>query len=138
MDFEKHIVSLLLSDNTQINAGLHIYEEAPEDDEMVLLELNINGETYIYKHENCFFALQEMRTELEKRGIKIQCNGAARNVYPSPMQLSMGVGRAAYKTYFGQQARMKDVVDIFEHEEGLEFVSVNEQAKYHDEWLKSL
>jgi hypothetical protein len=138
MDSAKKEVILVSNDNNRFKADLVIYEEAPEDEEMVLLELNINGEIHKYKSDNCYSALQDMRVHLEEQGIRVLCNGAARNVYPSPMQQSMGVGRMAYKNYLGQQARMKDVVDIFDYDEGLDFVVIDEQAKFHDEWLKSL
>lgn len=54
------------------------------------------------------------------------------------MQLSMGTGRAAYKQNLGQQARMSDVVDIFEYDGRLNFVSIEAQLKFHNEWLKSI
>ena len=53
------------------------------------------------------------------------------------MQFSMGNTRNAYKTYLGQQARMSDWIDIFDYEEGLEFVRIDEQFKFNSEWVKS-
>jgi hypothetical protein len=66
------------------------------------------------------------------------CNGAAKNVYPSPMQISMGTGRFAYKQYIGKQARTEDVVDIFDCDNSLDFVGIEEQYKFHEEWCKSI
>ncbi|TKI62029.1 hypothetical protein FC756_19370 [Lysinibacillus mangiferihumi] len=66
------------------------------------------------------------------------CNGAALNVYPSQMQLSMGPGRLAYKLKFGKPATTEDIVDIFEFEDDLKFVTVEEQFSYYKRWLKSL
>lgn len=87
---------------------------------------------------NFFSALQVLRGELEKKDIQLECNGAAKNVYPSPMQMSMGSGRKAYKLCMGQQAKISDVVDIFDYEEGLDFVYMEDQSKYYAEWLKSV
>ena len=69
---------------------------------------------------------------LENRNIQIICNGSARNVHPFAMQMSMGIGRKVYKLFMGQQARMKDVVDIFECDESFDFSSVEEQERYYD------
>ncbi|UDK99078.1 hypothetical protein EYB33_10260 [Lysinibacillus sphaericus] len=66
------------------------------------------------------------------------CNGAALNIYPSQMQLSMGSGRLAYKLKFGKPAISKDIVDIFECEDDLMFVKIEDQLKYYYRWLKSL
>jgi hypothetical protein len=90
------------------------------------------------KGENFFSALLALRSELEKEKIQIVCNGSAKNVYPSRMQLSMGTGRKAYKLSIGQQAKNSNMVDIFDCDEELEFVDIDEQSKYYSEWLKSI
>jgi hypothetical protein len=66
------------------------------------------------------------------------CNGAAKNVFPSSMQFSMGNTRKAYKLSYGKQAKLEDMVDIFEFEEGLEFVSVDEQLQFYNQWINSV
>lgn len=80
----------------------------------------------------------DLRRELEKNEIQIICNGAAKNVYPSRMQLSMGTGIKAYKMYIGKQAKMSDVVNIFDCDGELEFVKIEEQSNFYNEWLRSL
>lgn len=50
----------------------------------------------------------------------------------------MGVGRLAYKLYLGSQTKMADLIDIFDCDEDLEFVSINEQVNFYEDWLKSL
>jgi hypothetical protein len=54
------------------------------------------------------------------------------------MQLAMGSGRRAYKLTYGQQARLKDVVDIFDYDRELNFVSISKQTDYYEKWLDSL
>ena len=137
MDSEKIQMSLRMKDKSLLQADLVLFEEAPDNADMIQLEINIEGEKISCKSENWFDGLLDMRTYLEKKGIQICCNGAARNVYHSPMQQSMG-GTKAYKTYLGQQAKLANVVDIFEYEAELDFVSVEEQAKFHGDWMKSL
>ena len=140
MEVEKKSVKLLLNREILIFEDLYLYEEAShdEDEDMVLIETIIDGEKIYFKSENFFTALQALRKELEKKNIQIVCNGAAKNVYPSPMQMSMGSGRKAYKLSMGQQAKNSEMVDIFDCEEGLDFVNIEEQLKYYTEWLKSV
>ena len=109
-----------------------------EYEDIVVLELNNGDEKISYKSENFFYALKNLREELESRNIQIICNGTAKNIYPSTMQMSMGSGRVAYKLFIGEPAKNSDVVDIFDCDEELEFVSVAKQYKYYVDWLKSI
>lgn len=137
MEVEKKNIKLLHREQ-MFNEELFLYEEAPDDEDMVLIETTINGHKLSYKSENFFIALQALRKELESKNIQIICNGAAKNIYPSPMQMSMGSGRKAYKLSMGQQAKNSDVVDIFDCDEELYFVNLDEQSKYYSEWLRSV
>lgn len=138
MDMERKIVKLLMNGEKQVFADLVLYEEVIDDEDMVLLEITIDDQKLSYKSENFFLALLNLRKELEKKNIQIICNGAAENIYPSPMQMRMGSGRTAYKLYMGNQARNSDVVDIFDCDEDLEFSNIEAQSKYYAEWLKSI
>lgn len=138
MENEKILVKCLLKNTEIINVELKLYEEAPENQDMVRIDLALGDNEISCTGENFFNTLLEIRKELEKMNILIVCNGAAENVYPSPMQLSMGTGRTAYRQCLHQQARMTDVVDIFEYDENLKIVDVETQLKYHNEWLKSI
>lgn len=129
---------LLIDGERLIYADLILYDEAIDDNNMVFLEINFEGEKISFKGENFFQALLDLRRELEKNEIQIICNGAAKNVYPSRMQLSMGTGIKAYKMYIGKQAKMSDVVNIFDCDEELDFVKIEEQSNFYDEWLRSL
>jgi hypothetical protein len=60
-----------------------------------------------------FEALCALRRALEPLGKTLGCAGACLHVYPSPMSLSMGEGRMAYKLTLGKQATREDLVDIF-------------------------
>lgn len=100
--------------------------------------IEINGKKYNANAENYFTALQNLRSILEKQGVQICCNGAARNVYPSPMLLSMGDGYMAYKLFKGSNASMANLVNIFDYDNSLEWCTVSEQRKFYQEWLDSL
>ncbi|MGY3188083.1 hypothetical protein [Lysinibacillus sp. TE18511] len=138
MNYESKTIKLAMNDGKIFEGMLKLYEESPDDEEMVLIELLILGDTISFKHENFFLALQSLRQHLEDKHIQVMCNGAALNVYPSTMQLSMGTGRLAYKVKFGEPAKLKDVVDIFEFDNSLRFVKIEEQLSYHIRWSKSL
>jgi len=138
MGDEKKTVKLLLNKERPTFEELYLYEVAPDDGDMVLVKTTINGQKINIKGENFFSALLSLRKELEKENIQIVCNGAAKNVYPSPMQMSMGSGRTAYKLSMGQQATNSNMVDIFDCDEELDFVDIVEQSKYYTDWLQSV
>ncbi|WP_341278983.1 hypothetical protein [Paenibacillus sp. FSL H8-0537] len=138
MEFEIKYVKLILNRETETTEELMLYEEAPDDEDMVLVKMKINGRIVNIKGENFFSALLALREVLEIENIQIVCNGAAKNVYPSTMQFSMGYGRKAYKLIWGQKAKIADVVDIFDCEEELEFVGIEAQSKYYSDWLRSV
>lgn len=138
MEGEEKFIKFLIDKDKIVKENLILFEEAPDDEDMVLLEVEINGEKFSCKSDNFFLALQSLREELQKKNIQILCNGSAKNVYPSPMQLSMGSGRMAYKLRIGQQATKEDIVDIFDYEEGINIVEFDEQSKFYSEWLKSI
>ena len=138
MDTEKITVKLLFC-NTDIRiVDLFIYDDIEGDEDSVILEIDINSKKFSGQNNNDFDALKELRKCLEKEKIQIMCNGVGRNVYPSPMQFDFGNTRKAYKKYLGQQARMSDLIDIFDYEDGLEFVSIDEQLKFQSEWSNSI
>lgn len=84
-----------------------------------------------------FTSLCEIRKELERQNVSIICNGASKDVYPSPMMRDMGDGDQAYRLKIGVPARMTDVVNIFEVDRD-NFIpsTVLEQEAFYKEWLK--
>lgn len=98
MDTEKKVINLLFTSNVTKTADLLINENIEGDEDSIILEIDVNQNKYWGKGDNCFDALVELRRCLERENIQIMCNGAGKNVYPSPMQFSMGNTRKAYKT----------------------------------------
>ncbi len=84
-----------------------------------------------------FTALCRIREELEKQSISVICNGASKDVYPSPMMRDMGDGDQAYRLKIGVPPKMTDVVNIFEVDKN-NFIpsTVIEQEEFYKEWLK--
>lgn len=88
--------------------------------------------------DNYFETLIELRRELEKMDIKLLCKGCCENVYPSGMILNMGTGRKAYTLFYGEQAKMNSLVDIFASCSIEEYATIEQQLKYFDKWIMSL
>jgi len=130
-------VDLFADGGKVILSELLVYEEAPDDKEKVLLEIYFNNRKISKKGDYLFSALLELRKALEEENFLIQCNGAARNVYPSPMQMSMG-GAKAYVLRYSQPAKLKDVINIFEKNDELVCVHIKEQERFYVDWLKSI
>lgn len=110
-----------------------------EDDDkcQIKFEMEAVNVTVTAESENYFYALIELRKQLELQNMKLLCKGCSRYVYPSPMILSMGDAMEAYELTMGKQARSKDLVNIFEPCECDEYASVEEQYAYYEEWVKS-
>ena len=135
MDSEKKMVKLLFEKHEIKEIDLYIYDDFEDDPDRIFLQIDIEGIKYSGESDNHFEALIELRKGLEMDEIQIMCNGAGRNVYPSPMQFDFGNTRKAYKKYLGQQAKISDLIDIFGYDGGIEFVSIDEQLEFERVWV---
>jgi len=122
------------SDGSDMQYLLSISEEPPwritisSDDE----------DDLVFEADDLFNALVDLREKLDRSGIKLLCNGARKDVYPSGMSRSMGGGRKAYVIRKGHPARMASLLDIFDPADIDSVVSVCEQQAFHEEWFASL
>jgi hypothetical protein len=84
-----------------------------------------------------FFMLRDIRSELQKSNIFLLINGSRKDVYPSGMSLP---GMMAYVQIMGKQSSsLNDLVNIFDETTQLDMIStVEEQDKYHNNWINSL
>ena len=135
MDSEKKMVKLLFEKHEIKEIDLYIYDDFEDDPDRIFLQIDIEGIKYSGESDNHFEALIELRKGLEMDEIQIMCNGAGRNIYPSPMQFDFGNTRKAYKKYLGQQAKISDLIDIFGYDGGIEFVSIDEQLEFERVWV---
>jgi hypothetical protein len=88
--------------------------------------------------EGFFDALRKVRLHLDRNSLLLCCFGASEDVYPSPMQESMGPALQAYRTRLGHQALLRDLVDIFASDESIRPSTVEQQGRFHRKWLDSL
>jgi len=135
MDSEKKMVKLLFEKHEIKEIDLYIYDDFEDAPDRISLQIDIEGIKYSGESDNHFEALIELRKGLEMDEIQIMCNGAGRNIYPSPMQFDFGNTRKAYKKYLGQQAKISDLIDIFGYDGGIEFVSIDEQLEFERVWV---
>lgn len=115
---------------------LELYDEQLDDN--VKLVLKNKEQTIAFSADNYFDALEKLRRYLEDRNEKILCKGSNENVYPSAMQLNAGSGRNAYLLALGKQAKLADVVDIFEESDFDSCASCDKQKEFFERWTESL
>jgi hypothetical protein len=82
-----------------------------------------------------FECLCRLRTELDREGIRLCCNGARLNVWPSGMARDMGGGSKAYVLQIGRRATIDDLVDIFDSAPIEDVATVEEQRRFAEKWL---
>lgn len=112
--------------------------ELVEDNDIVGIKFSLDRFVIEKKGENYFETLIELRKNLEIMDIKLLCKGCCRNVYPSGMMLSMGVGRKAYTLDYGKQAKTSSLVDIFDSCSIEEYATIDQQKDFFENWLKSI
>ena len=113
---------------------LHNYEKT-----IVELELICNGNSLKAESWNYFTCLQELRKQLEEKNLKIICNGACENVYPSSMGFDMSLGLVAYKLTIGQRVgKSEKMFNILQYHGIGKLATVEEQNAFKENWLKSI
>lgn len=101
------------------------------------LEIDIDGKNYSYISSfDLFDGLGNLRKKLDIDGIRLMCNGAALNVYPSAMQRDMAQGEVCYWHEIG--ICNPKTINIFESNVNIIYASIDEQKEYRDRWMKSI
>jgi hypothetical protein len=108
-----------------------------EDDRMVRLVVSAPGVRSEAEASDYFEALQKVRREFSTRALDVFCYGSSRDIRPSGMGRSMGLGRKAYRLSMGKQAT-GPLLDIFDSGQGIDLVSADEQDRYFQDWIASL
>lgn len=103
-----------------------------------IMELSFNGsQNTIVKGIDLFDCLRSLRSKLDPKGIKILCNGARVDAYPSGMLQGSGVPKVYINT-MGKTASFENLVDLFDEAPAGKIGTVEEQREYHDKWIESL
>ncbi|KOC87610.1 hypothetical protein NG42_19855 [Winslowiella iniecta] len=95
-----------------------------------------NGDVYIAEGDDFFSCLEEIRSI--NKAIIYYCKGCKRNVFPSRMARQMAMGLSAYETTIGKQARIEDLVDIFDYEDKDLVSDPQDQYEWQQRWIATL
>lgn len=133
-----HCIDVQLRGNEIVPGELCLSVQSPEDPELVKVTLRFSGKEITSSDQDYFSAMCAIRRVLEQDGALLRCYGASRNVYPSGMSRSMGGGVKAYKLSMGSQAKLADLVSIFDTGPDITPATVAEQEHFFQDWLKSL
>ena len=128
---------IVQSDNGSIEATFELNDECDDYVELKLIYKDTE-QSYQSRAHTYFDALNEIRKRLETDKKYPICFGTCENVYPSGMQLDMGVGRLAYKQTLGKQAVLIDIVDIFNSDDSCIPTSIEAQKVFHEKWIQSI
>jgi hypothetical protein len=129
-------ISILLPNSSKRNLLLMLHKEKDiVKIAWALGDLNLEGEEVGDDYFDCMI---KIRARLEEMNIKMLCNAARYDVYPSRMLRQMGKGVKGYRLTLGNQASEKDLVDIFEVASGESIGTVQQQQEYYNKWLDSL
>lgn len=128
-------IRVLMSPNHIVPAAITYCEDDNDEIHLVIEFENVKEEVTA---NDCFTALTEVRKALEKKHAVPLVLGADRRVYPSPMQQQMGCGTTAYVQHWGEPAKSKDIVDIFDPAKPDDVTTVKEQLEYHEKWKQSV
>ena len=130
MENKYEVFCLVNGDEHKTN--IYLYEKK----ESYQIKFELDNVIIWSEGENYFDALINLRKKLEVDNIMLLCKGCSRNVYPSPMILSMGDAIEAYELSIGKQAHTSDLVNIFEPCRHDEYASIEEQYIFFEMWRK--
>lgn len=131
-------VALLRGSESLAAALVQSEEEVDGGEPVCHLALSFGGRIFSASAADFFEALLSLRRQIEPDGMRLNVYGASRNVWPSGMSRSLGLGLQAYRMTKGKQALSQDLVSIFASGPDVEAVSIAEQEQFKSEWFASL
>jgi len=130
----KKIVKLInLLNNEEIPAVLQYSITYPTE-----IILSYNDKQISAKNYDLLETLIDIRRELNKENLDILVNGSRKNISSSPMLRDASAGAKTYLIRMGIQARLEDIISIFEPISKEYYASLEEQQQFHDSWTESL
>ncbi len=134
--FEPEIIPIqLVYPDKHVSTGeFIIWEFDLNNPDWIRLGLRFNDQEITVGNPDYFHAMQEIRLQLEKDGIFLNCYGASRNVYPSGMAIDMGQGLKAYRLKIGEHGERSSLVSIFASGEDVILSTVAEQEQFYQDW----
>jgi hypothetical protein len=136
---QTHLVKVQLADGRVSDAELVSFAKYSSESYAgaTCLELQLEKVRRFYHESHSYFdALIELRKEFEPLQIKVLCYGARKDVWASGMQRDMGAGLTAYLLSAKGEGR-KPEQSIFDYAPPETIGTVDEQRKYHEDWLNT-
>lgn len=119
-------IEALTSDGTTLRVEVRFSSSEPWTVELVLPDQTVVSAS----GADLFYALREVRQQLEHNGLLLLCNGARLDVWPSGMSGQMSGGRAAYVRRRGAGSTADDLVDIFDPASPASVATVDAQWEF--------
>lgn len=124
---------ILMQINTGIERTAQVEVDEAENSENFVIHSQINGQAITSVNDNDLPVFQTFRDKLLEMGYGIKCNGSRINAVQSTM---MGSSDRIYLVEIGKQARMKDIVHIWDYADIKDFPNTCEQVAFFEQWTK--
>lgn len=118
---------------TKSLTNLTVEVDEGETTENIVIKAVVSGRAVVASNYNYLPAYQEFRDKLLQLGLGIKCNGSKINAVQSGM---MGANDKIYLVEMGKQARMKDIVHIWDYAEINTFPDTRQQNTFFEQWIK--
>ncbi len=113
--------------------NLTVEVDEGETTEDIVIKAVVSGREVVASNYNYLPAYQEFRDKLLQLGLGIKCNGSKINAVQSGM---MGANDKIYLVEMDKQARMKDIVQIWDYAEIDTFPDTKQQNVFFEKWIK--
>lgn len=131
---EKYEVALLnLTENSEVNTV--VYAAEAETNDNIILKTTINGSELTSESNQYLVAYQILKDKLLQIGFGLKCNGSLINATQSAM---MSYTPKVYLVRIGEQAAMKDIVNIWDYCDTDDFPTTEQQKLFIQDWFASL
>ncbi len=125
-------VTLLYEKRSPQIAAVRVY-----DSDDCRIELTFAGRSFEGAADDFFESFCCIRRQLEAIELTPNCYAVDLRSYPSGMSRSMG-GLKLYRLKLGSPTRTSDIVHMFDVDENVVPVTVDDQRRFFDAWLESL
>lgn len=109
-----------------------VVDEA-ETTENIVIRAIVKEQEITSSNYNYLPAYQEFRDKLLAAGFGMKCNGSRLNAVQSGM---LGATDKVYLAEMGKQARMTDIVHIWDYAEIDTFPDTKQQSAFFEQWMK--
>lgn len=129
---EKYEITIITL-NTKIETQISVEVDEAEQTKNIVISALVSGKKIDVEDYNYLPAYQSFRDVLLQLGFGIKCNGSRINAVQSGM---MGTTDKVYLVELGKQAKMKDIVHIWDYADIDIFPDTKQQLTFFEQWSK--